>query len=97
MPETRFKIQWSDGAQETCYSPSSVVRKYFTPGQDYDLEDFVDRVRTALGIASDRVRAKYGRPCGLALGQIEEIEVRAEQYREAESSTVRVLGFIEDL
>jgi uncharacterized repeat protein (TIGR04042 family) len=50
-----------------------------------------------LGIASDRVRAKYGRPCGLALGQIEEIEVRAEQYREAESSTVRVLGFIEDL
>ena len=67
MPEMRFQIQWSDGSQETCYSPSLVIKDYFIPDTEYDLDDFVQRSREALQIASDRVKLKYGRPCGLAL------------------------------
>jgi uncharacterized repeat protein (TIGR04042 family) len=95
MPEIRFQIQWPDGSQETCYSPSLVVKDYFTPNQDYALEEFVERSRTALQIASDRVQAKYGMPCGLALGQLKDIEARATQYQQPPQPTVRVLRFIE--
>ena len=95
MPETRFKIQWPDGSEATCYSPSSIVKSYFEIERDYELADFVDRVRTALNIASDRVRAKYGRPCGLAIGQLAEIEANAVQFTSQSDSIVRVIEFIE--
>jgi len=95
VPETRFKIQWPDGSEATCYSPSSIVKSYFEIERDYELADFVDRVRTALNIASDRVRAKYGRPCGLAIGQLAEIEANAVQFTSQSDSIVRVIEFIE--
>lgn len=94
MPEIRFQIQWSDGSQDTCYSPSLVVKEYFTPNTDYDLDDFVQRSRTALTIASDRVKEKYGRPCGLALGQLQAIEAKSAQYSNLPQSKVRFLQFI---
>ncbi len=95
MPETRFKIQWPDGSQDTCYSPSSIVKSYFEIDRDYELADFVDRARTALNIASDRVRAKYGKPCGLAIGQLAEIEAIAVRFTSHSDSIVRVIEFIE--
>ncbi|MBF2051616.1 MAG: MSMEG_0570 family nitrogen starvation response protein [Elainella sp. C42_A2020_010] len=95
MPEIRFRIRWCDGTEDTCYSPSLVVKQYFTPNQTYSLDDFVDRSRTALQIASDRVKAKYGYPCGLALGQLEEIEAKAQQYRHLPDPQVEFLQFIE--
>ncbi|MBD1911889.1 MULTISPECIES: MSMEG_0570 family nitrogen starvation response protein [unclassified Leptolyngbya] len=95
MPEMHFQIQWPDGTQETCYSPSLVIKDYFEPGTLYDLVDFVERSRTALNIASDRVRAKYGSPCGLALGQLRQIETRAAKYQALESPKVNVLEFLE--
>lgn len=93
MPETRFKIQWPDGSQETCYSPSSIIRNYFEPNQDYELADFVDRARTALNIASDRVEAQYGKPCGLAIGQLAEIQSTASQFNLYSRPIVRILEF----
>ena len=95
MPEIRFKIQWPDGAQATCYSPSTVIKKYLELDRDYELLDFVDRSRTALNIASDRVRAKYGRPCGLALGQLAEIEATADRFSSHPNPIVRTIEFIE--
>lgn len=95
MPEIRFQIQWPDGSQETCYSPSLVVKDYFTPNSDYDLDDFVQRSRTALKIASDRVQAKYGSPCGLALGQLQEIEIKSAQYSHLSQPKVQFIHFIE--
>lgn len=95
MPEIRFQIRWSDGSQDSCYSPSLIVKEYFSPNTDYALEDFVERSRTALNIASDRVKAKYGRPCGLALGQLQEIEEKSKQYAQIPDAKVRVIGFIE--
>ena len=63
MPEMRFRIAWPDGSTESCYSPSLVIKDYFAAGQTYPLTDFLSRSRTALTIASERVRAKYGFPC----------------------------------
>ncbi|MGF1521360.1 MAG: MSMEG_0570 family nitrogen starvation response protein [Leptolyngbyaceae cyanobacterium] len=95
MPEMRFQIQWPDGANATCYSPSLVIKDYFVPGESYTLEDFVTRSRTALQIASDRVQAKYGFPCGRAMGQLQEIERTAVQYQQLDAPTVRILKFID--
>lgn len=95
MPEIRFQIRWSDGSHDSCYSPSLVVKEYFNPNTEYDLEDFVARSRTALKIASDRVQAKYGRPCGLALGQLQDIEEKSKQYAHLPNAKVRVISFIE--
>jgi len=97
MPEIRFKIQWPDGTEEVCYSPSLVIKDYFTPDQSYSLDDFVARSRTALTIASDRVQAKYGMPCSLALNQLAKIEHQALQYQNQtlSSAAVKVVQFIE--
>ena len=95
MPEIRFQIQWPDGSKETCYSPSLIVKDYFTPESEYAIEDFVERSRTSLKIASDRVLAKYGMPCSLALGQFERIEATATQYSHMPQPKVRFIQFLE--
>ncbi len=91
MPEVNFKIQWPDGKEEVCYSPSLVVKKYFEPGETYTVTDFLAKSQEALSIASDRVQEKYGFPCSRALGQIKKIE--AEAQRHADDKTVTVLQF----
>ncbi|MBD1804805.1 MSMEG_0570 family nitrogen starvation response protein [Microcoleus sp. FACHB-SPT15] len=95
MPEIRFQIQWPDGSKETCYSPSLIVKDYFTPESEYAIEDFVERSRTSLKIASDRVLAKYGMPCSLALGQLQRIEATANQYSHFPQPKVRFIQFLE--
>jgi len=95
MPEIRFQIQWPDGSEETCYSPSLVVRKYFEAGTTYPLDDFVSRAREALQIGSDRVQAAYGMPCCLALGQLRSIETRAAQFQQRDQPAVKLLRFVE--
>ncbi|PZU96734.1 MAG: MSMEG_0570 family nitrogen starvation response protein [Pseudanabaena sp.] len=93
MPEIRFQIAWPDNSLDSCYSPSLVVKEYFTPDTEYDLIDFLERSRTALNIASDRVKAKYGFPCGLALGQLQDIEAKALQYSQLEKPKVKFIKF----
>jgi uncharacterized repeat protein (TIGR04042 family) len=73
----------------------SFIKEYFQPGQDYSLTDFVDRSTTALNIASDRVKAKYGRPCGLAISQLASIKSTATRFNSQSQPIVRVLEFIE--
>jgi uncharacterized repeat protein (TIGR04042 family) len=74
MPEMHFVISWPDGREETCYSPSLVIRDFLVEGESYPVTDFIGRSREALTIASDRVQAKYGFPCSLARGQLARIE-----------------------
>jgi uncharacterized repeat protein (TIGR04042 family) len=93
MPEMHFDIIWPDGAAEHCYSPSLVIKDYFTPGETYALSDFLQRSRTALSIASDRVQAKFGFPCSRALGQLVRLESAGTAY--APDSRVTVTSFTE--
>jgi uncharacterized repeat protein (TIGR04042 family) len=95
MPEMRFQVRWPDGTEASCYSPSLVIKDYLAIGETYSLDDFLDKSRTALNIASDRVRAKYGFPCGRAMGQLQAIEGAATQFQALENPTVTVLAFSE--
>ena len=61
MPEMRFRIRWPDGSAETCYSPSLVIKDYFSRRARAIRSPILStRSRTALAIASERVEAKYG-------------------------------------
>ena len=73
MPEMTFVVQWPDGSVDDCYSPSLVMHDHLVAGDDYPLGEFVDRTTTALGIASARVREKFGFACTSAMAQQSEI------------------------
>jgi uncharacterized repeat protein (TIGR04042 family) len=90
MPELYFHVRWPDGEAQRCYSPSTIVEDYFTPGGVYGVADFVERSRQALGIASERVRQKYGFVCTGALDQLAEIERTATAYASTTGATVTV-------
>ena len=95
MPEMRFRVSWPDGTSETCYSPSLVIKDYFAVGQSYALAEFLTRSWTALKIASDRVQAKYGRPCGRALAQLTRIETVSRTFAGVTNARVVVDAFEE--
>ena len=92
MPEMRFHIRWPDGSREACYSPSLVIKDHLAVGQDYSIDEFVELSRLALSIASERVRARYGFPCGRAQAQLARIE---EAARRQDAGTVHVEAFEE--
>jgi uncharacterized repeat protein (TIGR04042 family) len=83
MPVMHFRVRWPDASETRCYSPSLVVREHLVPGQRYALGDFLQRTRTALGIASERVEAKYGFACSQAMDQLAEIEGIAARFAAA--------------
>lgn len=80
MPEMHFHVRWPDASKSACYSPSLVIKDYLEVGESYCVPDFVTRSRTALHIASERVREKYGYACSAALDQLGDIERMALQF-----------------
>jgi uncharacterized repeat protein (TIGR04042 family) len=91
----RMSIRWPDGAHESCYSPSLVLKDYFQVGRSYAVADFRDRSRAALTIAGERVRAKFGFPCVLAADQLARIEERCRAFAAFPDAQVRVEAFHE--
>jgi uncharacterized repeat protein (TIGR04042 family) len=89
----QFVVRWPDETVTSCYSPSLVVRDYLEVGKAYALREFVERARTALTIASQRVEERYGYPCGYALAQLSQIEAAAERFLERPAPEVRVEAF----
>lgn len=90
MPEMWFNVRWPDGVAQRCYSPSTVVAEYFTAGTAYELADFVERSRTALGIAGERVRERFGFYCTGASEQLAQIEQAATAYAAVAGAKVTV-------
>lgn len=78
MPEVHFRVRWPDGGVETCYSPSTVIKDFFVVGEPYALPDFLERSRSGLHAASERVREIYGMGCSRAMAQLATIEAKAE-------------------
>lgn len=95
MPEMRFRIRWPDGVEETCYSPSLVVKEHLRVGASYDAGEFLARCRVALLIGSDRVKEKYGHACSLALGQLARIEEGCAKFAGRSDARVSVEAFDE--
>jgi uncharacterized repeat protein (TIGR04042 family) len=93
MPEMHFTVRWPDDTVTDCYSPSLVIREHMDTGASYPVGDFVERSRTALNIASERVRAKYGYACSSALDQLSRIEATAERFADLPHAKVDILAF----
>ncbi len=93
MPEVRFHVRWPDDSEQQCYSPSSTIRDFFTPGEAYPLAEFLDRSRRALHLASERVRQRYGYACSSAAAQLEQIEHTATRYADTPDARVTVTAF----
>jgi uncharacterized repeat protein (TIGR04042 family) len=91
MPEMHFEVEWPDGRVERCYSPSLVVREHLDVGRIYPVSDFVGRVGTALEIASERVRQKYGFACSMAMDQLAQIESTASNF--SAGDPIRIVAF----
>jgi uncharacterized repeat protein (TIGR04042 family) len=95
MPEMIFHIAWPDGSIEPCYSPSLVIKEYLAIGETYAVEDFMQRSRAALTIASERVKQKYGFACSRALGQLARLESAAKCFEATTVGGVTVTSFQE--
>ena len=91
MPITHFVVRWPDGKQEQCYSPSTIVRQFLSPG-DYALEEFLGAAKAALTAASERVRERYGYACSSARDQWVVIEQTADRYRAMPEARVTVVS-----
>jgi len=74
MPEMHFRVRFPNEITVDCYSPSYVIEDYLSEGQQYPVSEFLERTRTALNIASERVRERYGFSCSSALDQLAAIE-----------------------
>lgn len=96
MPAMHFHLRWPDGHEMRCYSPSLVIRDYFAPGTSYPLPEFVAKSREALGIASERVREKYGFACSMAMDQLAAIESTARRFDTLPTAAVEVTAFSDD-
>ena len=95
MPELHFIVRWPDGSLERCYSPSRAVKDYLAAGESYPLTDFVLRTTSALELASERVRRRYGMRCTSAAQQLEAIERSAAAFERKADARVTVVGFDE--
>lgn len=95
MPEMHVVVRWPDDSVTACYSPSLVIREYLEVGTTYPLDDFVERAREALSIASERVREKYGFACSRAAHQLAQIEAKARALAHLPDRVVRVESYRE--
>jgi uncharacterized repeat protein (TIGR04042 family) len=78
MPELTFTTRWPDGRSLQTYSPSLVVHDHLEAGRSYTVAEFVDRAAAALTEASDRVEARWGRPCTAARASLATIRHYAD-------------------
>jgi len=93
MPEMYFRLRWPDSAETTHYSPSLVIKDYLELGEELQVPAFLERIRTALNMASDRVEAKYGFACSRARGSLAEIERRAAPFLSHKDARIAILEF----
>jgi uncharacterized repeat protein (TIGR04042 family) len=88
-----FTVRWPDSSTQRYYSPSLVVKDFLTPGRLYPVGEFVGLSRSALEIASERVRQKYGYACSAAAAQLAAIEEKAAGFTSSIDATVTVEEF----
>jgi uncharacterized repeat protein (TIGR04042 family) len=93
MPEMFFTVRWPDQTVTDCYSPSTIIKQYFSVGQSYPLPEFVALSRDALMMASERVHSKYGYACTSALDQLFKIEHHAKKFSDVSDALVVVEKF----
>lgn len=74
MPEITFTAELPDGSFQPCYSPSSVVKKYFWLGQQISADEFIRLSRIALNEATTRIQEKFGFADPTVYSSLQDIE-----------------------
>lgn len=92
MPAINFNVRWPDGSEDSCYSPSTVLREHFKAGEKMPLSDFVSKSEVALGAASDRVEQKFGYRCSSAMDQLSLIKTKAAKFPGSRDQYVEILS-----
>jgi uncharacterized repeat protein (TIGR04042 family) len=92
MPEVHFRVQWPDLQTAEYYSPSTAVHAHFKTGESYPVPEFLSRSRAAMRQASERVRQRYGYYCSSAMDTLQQIEARAEMFRDRLDARVTILA-----
>ena len=91
MPEKTFTVQWPDGEEENCYSPSSTIDKFIEKGATYSLQEFLQRSSDGLNHASERVRQRYGFACSSAQDQLYRIQQKAKKFSDVENPMIKII------
>jgi len=80
MPVTYVNIEWPNQEVDQVYSPSSVIKEYFTEGDSLSVEEFLTECNKALEEASERVRKKYGYACTTAQEESKRINEKCKDF-----------------
>ncbi|TCK09154.1 MSMEG_0570 family nitrogen starvation response protein [Marinobacterium mangrovicola] len=90
MPAINFNVRWPDGSEDSCYSPSTVVRDHFKTGDKMPLAEFVSKAEVALDSASHRVEQKFGYFCSSAMDQLSVIKAKAARFETSEHPEIEI-------
>jgi len=92
MPERILIVKWPDSQQQKIYSPSSIISTYFNAGDQFEVQDFLNKSMEALQHASHRVEEKYGYACSSAMSSIEMVISKANEFSVENQGKVEVLA-----
>jgi len=92
MPAINFCVRWPDGSEDNCYSPSTVVREHFNPGDSMPLTQFLLTAEAALNAASGRVEQKFGYFCSSAMDQLASIKIKAAQFENLKNPQIEIVS-----
>ncbi|SEF86759.1 MSMEG_0570 family nitrogen starvation response protein [Marinobacterium lutimaris] len=90
MPAINFNVRWPDGSEDSCYSPSTVVRDHFKTGDTMPLAEFVSKAEVALDSASQRVEQKFGYACSSSMDQLAVIKAKAARFEASEHPEIEI-------
>ena len=93
MPALNFEIEWPNGEVMECYSPSTIVLQYLQLGDTFTIDELIAVSRTALNMAGERVKERFGFECAAAAEQRDKILRNAACFGSGE--TVRILNIQE--
>jgi len=91
MPEKIFTVQWPNGEEEECYSPSNIIGEFLIAGESYPLQEFLHRATDGLNNASERVRQRYGYACSSALNQLHRIQSKSKTFIHIKDAVVKII------
>lgn len=80
MPVTYIHIELPDQKKDKIYSPSSVIREYFNPGEIHSIDNFLTICSKGLNEASERVRQKFGYACTSAIAESQRMNTVCKNY-----------------
>ena len=91
MPITYVHIELPDQTKDQIYSPSSVIKEYFNPGEDLTVSKFLTTCNEGLQEASERVRQKFGYACTSAIAESQRIHTLCKNYDS--SKKIKIISF----